>query len=610
MKHHVFVLLSACCATAVAGCGGSASSPNPPATGGVASACMTPQALNSKTWYVSASATASGTGTRQSPFNSLAMAQAASGVGDAIVVLASPTGTAPLNGGIVLKAGQQLVGDGPPVLSSGAPAMTGSLPLVGASGAASLPTITNTTSTNNGDAVELATGSAVYNVVIAGASRGGIYGQNVSGVCIQGNDVSGANTSQQAGFMVLPFYLESYTAGTANHVSLKAGWAAIMVDESAGTDSVAVDGNYVHDGSCSDGIDIRAMGSATATATVSGNFVTRLPQCKAVQTMEGIGTQANDNSTLNANLFGNTEENNGSAGANADSVFINEGGSGQLVENIVYNYYNTGIGGVSTNGMEFIVGDGTNEVGTVTIANSTFINDPGDMLEEYNRGTGSITTLVLNNVTVQGTTISGGLPKYANPPGTATTPDNTGECLGIASVGAGDQTILKMNGTVLQNCGNNGIEITNNHPTAQGAGDPSLVSVDLENSAIMNTKYYGVWMNTVTPLQSLQVKSQNTLFTTSTNGVMLGFDDQTTGGTATPAIDLGGGSLGSGGNNCILQGALLDLEATSYNVSATTDWWGSPSGPAPGTVSVSPSGYAATTSSPLTAEPSFCSSPI
>ncbi|HTW83414.1 MAG TPA: hypothetical protein VMD91_05020 [Candidatus Sulfotelmatobacter sp.] len=605
-------LVAALSATLLSGCSSSGSAPAPRAPHmPAADMCYTPQTTyGAKTWYVSAAATTSGNGTLVSPFNSLAAVQAASHPGDTIAILASPAGTAPLNGGIVLQSGQQLVGAGPAVLAQGAPAMTGSLPLVGSSGASSLPEITNTTTANNGDAVELANYTSVYNVVVAGASRGGIYGSNVTGVCVQGNDVSGTNTSQTVGFVVLPFYLESYTAGAATHASLNAGWAAIMVDESSGTAAVAIDGNYVHNGSCSDGIDLRSMGTAIETAQVNGNFVSAMPQCSAVRTIEGIGAQANVNGALTISLFGNTEENNGSSGANADSVFVNEGGSGQLNETIAYNYYNTGIGGASTNGMEFIVGDGTNEVGNVTISNSTFINDPGDMLEEYNRGTGSQTTLTLDNVTVQGTTISGGLPSYADPAGTATTPDNTGECLGVASVGAGNQTILKLDNTVLQNCGNNGIEVTNNHPTAQGAGSPALFSLDLENSAIINTKYYGVWMNTVTPLQTLQIKAANTLFMTSTNGVLLGFDNQPTGGTTTSAVDLGGGSLGSGGNNCILNGSIYGLEATSYDVSANSDWWGSPAGPAPGTVSVTPSGYSASTASPLATEPAFCTNPI
>ena len=47
-----------------------------------------------------------------------------------------------------------------------------------------------------------------------------------------------------------------------------------------------------------------------------------------------------------------------------------------------------------------------------------FYNNPGDMLELFNRGElGSTGILVLDHVLVDGTTISGGLPAYAIPAG-------------------------------------------------------------------------------------------------------------------------------------------------------------------------------------------------
>src|SRR6185437_11659166 len=67
-------------------------------------------------WYVSASAAAGGDGSAHAPFNSLALVQAASGPGDTIVVLPSPLSAPPLDGGIALKPGQRLIGDGPTVV--------------------------------------------------------------------------------------------------------------------------------------------------------------------------------------------------------------------------------------------------------------------------------------------------------------------------------------------------------------------------------------------------------------------------------------------------------------------------------------------------------------
>jgi hypothetical protein len=75
--------------------------------------------------------------------------------------------------------------------------------------------------------------------------------------------------------------------------------------------------------------------------------------------------------------------------------------------------------------------------------------------------------------------------------------------------------------------------------------------------------------------------------------------------TASAILDLGGGALGSRGRNCLFDGALLDLEAMRYNVAAEHNWWGAPSGPAPGRVVASP-GFTIDTSSPLHHPPSAC----
>jgi hypothetical protein len=63
-------------------------------------------------WYVSATAAAGGDGSATAPFNTLAQVQQASGTGDTIIIVPSPISVPPLDGGIVLKAGQRLIGSG------------------------------------------------------------------------------------------------------------------------------------------------------------------------------------------------------------------------------------------------------------------------------------------------------------------------------------------------------------------------------------------------------------------------------------------------------------------------------------------------------------------
>ncbi len=560
-------------------------------------------------WFVSAAAPAGGNGSANAPFNSLALVQQASGPGDTIVVEPSPASTPPLDGGIALQPGQRLIGDGPPVIQFGQPLIPDGPPVVGASGSSSLPRITNSSgATNSGDAVELASDTDIENLVIAGAYRGAVYGQDVVGVTLRGNDISGFNTSGTKGFVVQPFYLESYTAGVANDVAngLPAGWAAILIDTANVSTSLSITNNYVHDGVCGDGIDIRGMSTGDVSAQIGYNFVTRLVQCSKVSTIEGIGTQVTGSSRLRATLLGNTEANNGSPGANMDSLFVNPAEAGTLIETIDHNVYMTGIGGPSTNGLEFILSNGS-AIANVTVSNSFFQNNPGDMLEEFNRGgSASTATLVLDHVIVEKTTYTGGIPSYADPPGGATSPDNTGECLGIGSVGANDTTVLEMTDSSFTGCDNNGIEVTNNHPSGDGNGNPHTIVLDINDSTISGSRYYNLWLNDLTPLTNLRVRVQDSDLSLSSSGVAVAFDMQPTGATANALIDLGGGALGSNGRNCIFGGLIYDLEARGYNVFAENNWWGTPSGPPAGKVVASPAGYTINDSSPLRRAPPAC----
>src|SRR5206468_1877770 len=110
-----------------------------------------------------------------SPFNSLAAVEQASSPGDTIVVQASTLDVPPLDGGIALKSGQRLIGDGPPVVQLGQPLVQGGPPLVTGTELAMQPRIANSSGDqHNGDAVELADGTAVENIVITTAYRGAI----------------------------------------------------------------------------------------------------------------------------------------------------------------------------------------------------------------------------------------------------------------------------------------------------------------------------------------------------------------------------------------------------------------------------------------------------
>ena len=563
---------------------------------------------HTQTWYVSATAAAGGDGSASAPFNSISQLVTVYGPGDTIMIEPAPVGTV-LNGGLPLLPGQRLIGDGPPVVKSSASLIPNGPPVMVSSGASSLPQITNTTTYLNGDAIELASNTVVENLVIVGPARGGIYGQDALNVTIRGNDISGFNTSGAPGFVVQPFFSSSYIDGGGTYLEsgINAGWAAILLDTDSGSSSIAVSNNYIHDGACGDGIDIRGMNTGDVTAQVTFNYITRLVQCSSVGTIEGIGTQVTGTSHMRAMLVGNTEANTGSPGANMDSLFVDPAESGTLTETIDQNVYMNGIGGASTNGFEYIVsnGDGTS---SVTISNSYFENNPGDMLQELNfAGEAAKATLILDNVTVVQTTIGRGNPAYAMPPGTLTGATNTGDCLDIVSNGFNDTTIFQMIDSSFTGCDNNGIEVLSNQATGNGpAGNIHTIAMDIRNSTSSGAQFYNLWVNVVSPLTHLSVKVQDSDLSVSASGVAAAFDLQPTGTTTNYAIDLGGGALGSAGRNCIFGGALYNLEATGYNVSAEHNWWGTASGPPAGTVHESKAGYTINDGSPLKHAPPAC----
>jgi hypothetical protein len=368
---------------------------------------------------------------------------------------------------------------------------------------------------------------------------------------------------------------------------------------------LAIADNYVHDGVCGDGIDVRGMNKGEVFAEINSNFITKLIQCSKVRAVQAISTQVTGTSRLQAALLGNTMTQIGSPGADAEGVFVNPAESGTLIETVDRNVYITGIGGASTNGFEYILSNG-NANSSVAISNSYFRDNPGDMLEVFNYGAGSSTNLILDNVTVEQTTITVGVPSYAIPPGTAAQTGNLGECLMLSSDGAKNSTTLLMINSSLTGCDNNGIQITGNHATGNGDGDLRDFVVDIENSTISGSRYYNLWINTVTPLTNLAVRVQNSNLSGSSTGVAVAFDQQPTGATADAVIDLGGGPLRSEGGNCIFGGAIDDLEASRYMVSAEHNWWGSSNGPAAGKVVETVPGYFVNTSSPLRSAPPAC----
>lgn len=517
-----------------------------------------------QTWYVSASAPTAGTGTRRRPLDSLAAAERRSRPGDTIVVLPSGDHVPPLDGGIALKPRQRLVG---------APS--------GPTAAARIANLSP--ERHHGDAVVLSDGVTVRDLVITGAHRGGIYGEDVSGVRISGNDVTGHNESCTEGFHIPPFEVPTTIPGVGIPISegLKNGWAGIMVDADGGEGRVRITDNHVHDAGCGDGIDIRLGGTANYRALVAGNVVERLKQGAEHESVLAIGLQTRDHAQLAARLDRNVQIDLGDPaepnvlvlGADTEGIFVNPAGPSQLDVTVSRNTYvnRRGLGGFSANGLEFVaMGDGPRA--SVHVVDSRFTGTPGDVIEQLALGTNATLEMSLERVVASRSVGTGN---------TVVIPGNNGDCLLAGSGGAGNMLRLTVRDSELTGCANNGLTAGSN--VVMGEGPAAGIHVDVADSRITGNRGGNLVVGNYAGLRELTVKVERTNLSGS-RGQGSGRANVTVqelGTTERAVIDLGGGPLGSGGGNC-LRGGALAADVIGHDVFARFNWWGGESGPGPG----------------------------
>ena len=544
-----------------------------------------------KSLFVRAGAPPGGNGSRSNPFGSLAAVASASRPGDEIIVLPAPLSEPPLDGGIKLKPGQRLIGGGPP-LTLGRP--LGRAARISNSSAA----------VNSGDAVVLADDVQVGNLVIVKAVRGGIYGRDVSGVRISGNDLSGTNSACAPGLYV-------YFPG--DRPLLANGWAAIMIDEDRGTAWLSIRKNYIHDGACSDGIDIRASGRARVVARVSANTLTRLAQGPGLRSVLAIGMQTRDSAVLAVDSDYDSETYIGSRAADCEGLFSNQTG-GSLTWSIDHNTFAHGIGGGSCNGAEFFTGTGIATT-NLYIGHSTFEYDPGDMIEEDNGGgTSSVMNLTLEDVSVGHTSFPRALarePKFTN----VQYMDNLGRCMDQYSWGHRNVNNLRVIDSRFFDCYGDGIgaDVTGGAYAFGGSGGKSAsmylgdgegdaLSIDVENSRIEGTRQYALHFANHAAMADLKIRVENSRLSGAKGAATVAVDQDAS--TEHADIDFGGKDAGSPGGNCIVGGAGLAAEVTGYDVFGKSDWWGSADGPAARQISVTDGKLY--TSPPLRSPPPSC----
>ncbi|WP_327141257.1 hypothetical protein [Nocardia sp. NBC_01327] len=519
------------------------------------------------TWYVEAGAAAGGVGSMDAPFDSLAAVSAAAGADDTILVLPAAANVPPLDGGIVLKPGQKLIGGGPSVQGS-------------APGAA-LPRLTNTTTAGNGDAVELARGSEVRNLVITGALRGGIYGADAVDSVIAGNDVAATNQHCADGFLIGPFTLPpSIAVGVTapplpDFITLNNGWAAIMTDFSTAQGAVRIENNTVHDTACGDGIDVRATGTSRVTAQVSGNALRDINLGLAKLSVLAIGIQAADSADLTAALDGNSQTDIASPAtsplnllADSEGVFINPLGQSRLRVTVTGNRFRNGGGHFSANGLEYVTTSGTPD-SEVTVSDSDFDTVTGDVIENYNLSTGGARqSLSLDHVGVRNSLFPGAA---LNP----IVPANLGTCLVTTNFGRAGRTHLSVANSDFANCSADGIGLIAFTP--QGP-EPSTAALtfDIHDTSITSAAANGINIANVGDTAVLQGTVARTTVAAAQQALVRASNRDGTIGSA--ALDFGGGSLGSAGMNCFAAGD-SQIDVSGMSLAAQGNWWGRPEGP-------------------------------
>lgn len=503
-----------------------------------------------RTWFVQASAAPNGNGTEASPFQTLAAVQQASGDGDTIVVLGAPAGTAPLDGGIALKQGQQLLGRAAP---------------------GTVAAVTNSWLGLDGDAVRLAPDTEVRDLTVAGALRGGIYGNNVGNVVLSGNTVTGTNKACLNGFFIQPFPpMLGVPFGMAlpaapNLVGLNNGWAGIMVDADAGTSTVTMERNVVRNTPCGDGFDVRTSGTAQVSATLTDNLAENINEGMLKLSVLAMGLQSTGNSSLTATLTGNTQRNiavpqNDPKNLIADSegVFVNAADQARMRVSIDRNTYDHGGGHFSANGIEYVTSSGTPDT-EVTLTNSTFRDVTGDVIENLNLSAeGARQSMIIDGVTAGGSHFPGAA---LNP----LVPGNLGSCLFSASFGRDNSTSLVLRNAKIDQCSADGIGVYAYSPSGPNPAQHTM-NFDISDTTVANTAVADLHVRTVGDL-ALTGSVERSRFA---GPVTLG----QSGGTLAPGsvLDFGGGRLGSAGGNCFAAETGAALATPPLPIEAPAAW--------------------------------------
>jgi len=499
------------------------------------------------TWHVKAAASKGGNGTRNKPLSTLQEVETVSRPGDTIRVIPSKEA---LDGGIQLKDGQRLIGLGDPVTK--------------ADPNSPHATIANTTNSRyDGDAVRLANNNLVQNIHVDGAVRSGIFGVNARSAQIRNNLITnnmidGNNLRDlETRFILYPSQGNHFAGITLVSCGPAASSYCVMhaptTPAIANTDHIVIAGNVIRDSNL-EGIILLTDTGVIASYTLTDNLVKdlslNLPRPESLAPPVGIVRSraftliALNASQVTVNMTGFRAENLAPVGNYAsDGVVFLTGGSGPLVnahvsDLVVLNPHRTGE--VNNGDSVEIQHRGTsNGVLNIDITRAE-LRDPASanikILEAQNPSNGvykiSISDSVLSN---------------SNPAGG---PDAQIRFSG-ASSGATKALNLAVKNTKISGIGG-GIGVMN-------ANNLDTLAVLVEHSSLSDLT------------QAIDAPPGSAIYVSHPADRTLG----------TAIIDLGGGPLGSRGNNRFVNKTLSDVSVTNRNsatppikVDASGNYWG------------------------------------
>jgi hypothetical protein len=300
-----------------------------------------------RVWYVDNAGAGPGDGRDASPFNTLAGAEGASTAGETIFVR---TGAAPYDGGITLKTGQSLTGQGVP---ANVTATLNSQTVV-LLAAGSAPTVTRTT---GGATIQLATNNVVQGVDVASTAGAGIAGSGFGTLTVGSVSVSatgGPALDLSSGNVVGSFDALSSAGSTGAGIrlvgvggSFSAAGGSITGSAGAGADVTGGAGTFSYGGdiAVAGPLAVSVTGRTGGALTFGGTIAS---------TGSGISVQNNSGGTIafnGASKSLSTGANPGVSLANNAGAQVSFGGGGLVIGTMTGTGFGaTGGGTVSVTG--------------------------------------------------------------------------------------------------------------------------------------------------------------------------------------------------------------------------------------------------------------------